>query len=170
MNLSQEEHAFIQELSEEQCKGLYEKLRAIYPVINAGYGSVNDVAHQCAEAKGVAVSTIHRWMSNYRRHGLRGLVDARGFSVAPGIPEKTAEFIRAAFLQANRDSSVEVRHLLIRRWALWKKGEQRFAIPGYETCPPDAGNGYPAGWSMSAFRRLRPPPSFTALISSASHR
>lgn len=39
-------------------------------------------------------------------------------------------------------------------WKKWRKsGLRSDGMPGYRKCPPDAGKGYPAGWSMVNLRK-----------------
>jgi len=73
------------------------------------------------------------------------------------LPPQFLEYWKGLCSRNQRKSRPQYR-ALIRRWRSWQAESSSpsaisaascsaFRIPGYDTCPPDCGKGYPSGWS-----------------------
>lgn len=108
-------------------------------------------------ALGVSIPTANRIVRRFNKGGWKALLDNRGKNNEP-LPEPFKNFARQLHLQCQRSTTGrEVQRMLVERWRLWlRTGDDKHAIPGYET-PPKAGpKGYPRGWSEDNILRFRP--------------
>jgi hypothetical protein len=114
------------------------------------------IAKAAAELK-VSIPTVNRFVRSYESAGWQALSDQRGKHNKP-LPEAFKAFVRQLHLQCQRATTGrEVHRMLIERWRLWQRaGDDKHAIPGYETPPLAGPKGYPAGWSEDNVLRMRP--------------
>lgn len=53
------------------------KLAAVRVLLAAPYGQMAPLVRAIAKRERVAPSTVNRWLANFRRHGVKGLIDTR---------------------------------------------------------------------------------------------
>lgn len=150
------------QLTPGQKSDLFRKLGVVQQVISAAYGSKEMVKAAMARSFNPPISkqAINTWLKVYDECGFRGLVDGRR-AAARGralLPDVTAQWIKDQHLRSQRnDGGKEVHRCIIDQWNLWRRtGDPQWAIPGFLTAPPDAGKGFPAGFSYESIRRCKP--------------
>ena len=133
------------------------RLDWILKISAASRGEKCKVIAKAAEDLKVSIPTVNRFVRSYETAGWQALRDQRGKNAKP-LPAAFKDFVRQLHLQAQRATSGrEVHRMLIERWRLWQRtGEDKHAIPGYDTPPPAGPKGYPAGWSDDNVLRMRP--------------
>jgi hypothetical protein len=133
------------------------RINWIMEIQQAAHGERGQVIARAADALGVSVPTVNRFVRAFSNRGWKGLIDQRGKNVRTLPPEFKA-FVRTLHLQCQRNTTGrEVHRMLIERWTLWKStGDERHAIPGYDDPPPAESTGYPLGWSEDNILRMRP--------------
>ena len=133
------------------------RLDWILKISVAGYGDKCKIIAKAAEDLKVSIPTVNRFVRIYEAAGWQALRDQRGKNAKP-LPQAFKDFVRQIHLQCQRATSGrEVHRMLIERWRLWQRtGEDKHAIPGYDTPPPAGPKGYPAGWSDDNVLRMRP--------------
>jgi hypothetical protein len=138
-------------------KAVIMRINWIIEIEQAARGERGQVIERAADALGVSVPTVNRFVRAFANRGWKGLIDQRGKNVRTLPPEFKA-FIRALHLQCQRATTGrEVHRMLIERWTLWKtSGDARHAIPGYDEPPAAESTGYPLGWSEDNILRMRP--------------
>lgn len=148
-------------LNPSQKSDLFAKLGVVQLVMSAAYGTKQSVVKSQARVLRVSEQAINQWLAAYKRHGFRGLIDGRRSAAKARamLPEVTAQWIKDEILRQGprRDVVKEVHRAVIAQWNLWRRtGDPVHALPGFYTCPPDCGKGYPAGFSIENFRRCSP--------------
>lgn len=147
-------------LSPNQKSSLFAKLGAVRLAESAAYGTKQGVIAAQARTLRVSTQAINGWIAIYRKHGFRGLVDGRKYSAQKRthLPQVTREWIKDEILRCQRrDAVAEVHRMVIAQWNKWRRtNDPQWAIPGLVTPPPDAGKGYPAGFSVENFRKCQP--------------
>jgi hypothetical protein len=68
------------------------------------------------------------------------------------LPAETQTYIATLFLRTGNIRRTW--RFLILRWGFWLDGTPENAIPGFSTCPPDSGKGYPRGMSYRTVRKF----------------
>ena len=133
------------------------RLDWIVKIESVSHGKRGRIKQAAAEALNVSIPTVDRFVRGFRDGGWRALQDQRGKNNKP-LPEAFKAFVRQLHLQCQRATTGrEVQRMLIERWRLWQKtGDDKHAIPGYETPPAAGPKGYPAGWSDDNILRFRP--------------
>jgi hypothetical protein len=98
------------------------------------------------------------------------LVDRRRFKplqqdgAVRSLPPEFLSWAGGQLLGNQRKSRPAYRDILL-RWERWRRtGESKYAIPGYDEPPRDAGKGYPAGWSYGNLMREAQPPRVELVI------
>ena len=139
---------------------LFRKLGVVVHVDQAGYGAKGSIVAGYARTLGISQQAIHQWLSAFRKSGWRALVDGRRCAARGrgALPEITRQWIQDEIIRSQRNDAVqEVHRMVIAQWRLWQRtGDPQYALPGYRTCPPDAGKGHPAGMSYETFLRCQP--------------
>jgi hypothetical protein len=149
-------------LSPGQKADLFRKLGIVQQIQAAGYGAKESMKVVIARSFNppMSVQAINHWISLYKKHGFRALIDGRraGDSARVGLPEVTRQWIKDEILRSQRrDAVAEVHRNVISQWNLWRRtGDPQWTIPGFTSPPPDAGKGFPAGFSIENFRRCQP--------------
>lgn len=147
-------------LSPNQKSSLFAKLSAVRLAESAAYGTKQGVIAAQARTLRVSTQAINGWIAIYRKHGFRGLVDGRKSAARNrlALPQITREWIKDQILNLQRrDAVAEVHRMTIAQWRQWiRTGDPQWAIPGFSSPPPDAGKGFPAGFSIENFRRCAP--------------
>ena len=148
------------EMGGGQRKDMFRKLGVVAHIGEAEYGGKGAIVAAYARTLGVSSQVIHQWSAAYRQCGWTGLVDGRrcGTRGCNCLPDVTRAWIQDEITRSQRNDAVrEVRRAVISQWRLWQRtGDPQWAVPGYPCCPPDAGRGYPAGWSYETFLRCQP--------------
>lgn len=139
---------------------LFRKLAVVYQVENAAYKTKEIIKASIARTLAISKQVIDQWLKIYKNFGFRGLIDGRHASGRGRalMPDITAEWIKDLHLRSQRnDSGREVHRQVIDQWRLWRRtGDSQYALPGFQTPPPDCGKGYPAGFSEESIRRCKP--------------
>ena len=123
----------------------------------AEHGEKGKIIAIAARDLKVSPISVSRFAKAFQKRGWQALLDERGKSKNP-LPEAFKDFVRQLHFQCQRETTGREAHrMLIERWRLWrKKGDAKYAIPGYDTPPPAGPKGYPHGWSDDNVLRLRP--------------
>jgi hypothetical protein len=82
--------------------------------------------------------------------------DARrlaGEASSSGIPEGAMRSIRK--LLRGAPTAADAWKTFIRQWERWLRGDESARLEGFDKCPPDTGQGYPAGCALRTFERLK---------------
>jgi len=150
----------LRHLSPNQKSDLFAKLGAVQLVNSAAYGTKQQVVKTQAKTLRVSAQAINGWLGLYNKHGFRALIDGRK-GAAKGrasLPDVTAQWIKDQILNCQRrDAVAEVHRMTIAQWTKWRRtGDPQWALPGFISPPPDAGKGFPAGFSVENFRRCAP--------------
>ena len=154
--------AELNELTPGQKSDLFRKLGIVQQIKQAAYGSKESVKITIARSFNppISVQAINHWLKLYTSHGFRALIDGRRAAAATrtNLPEITRQWIKDEIMRCQRrDAVAEVHRTVLAQWNLWRRtGDPQWAIPGFTTAPPDAGKGYPAGFSIENFRRCQP--------------
>lgn len=147
-------------LTESQKGNLFRKLGVVLQVDAAGRGNKGQIVATMARSMGFSKQAIHTWISAYKTHGWRGLVDGRRAAARgrTALPEITQQWIKDLILRSQRNDAIaEVHRQVLDQWRLWRRtGDPQWQIPGFRTCPPDAGKGFPQGFSYENIRRCQP--------------
>jgi len=147
-------------LNPKQKSNLFAKLGAVQMVLNAVYGTKQQVVKIQAALLRVSEQAVNLWIKLYREFGWRALVDGRKASARSrvGLPEVTRQWIKDEIMRCQRrDAVAEVHRMVIAQWNCWRRtGDPQWSIPGFISPPPDAGKGEPAGFSVETFRRCQP--------------
>jgi hypothetical protein len=145
-------------LSVKVQKAVIVRLDWILQIDRAARGKRCQVIEQAADALGVSVPTVNRFVRAFSNLGWKGLIDQRGNNLQSARPPEFDAWIKSQHLQCQRATTGrEVWRMAIERWTLWKTtGDDRYAIPGYDSPPPAEATGYPLGWSEDSLTRLRP--------------
>lgn len=147
-------------LSPNQKSNLFAKLGAVQLVNAAAYGTKQGIIATQSRTLRVSEQAINNWIGIYRNHGFRGLIDGRKGAAKSrtALPEITRQWIKDQILNCQRrDAIAEVHRMTIAQWQKWSRtGDPQWAIPGFSSAPPNAGKGYPAGFSVENFRRCAP--------------
>lgn len=150
----------LNDLTPGQKSDLFSKLGAVQLVLAAAHGSKQSVIATQARTLHVSTQAINGWLAIYKRCGFRGLIDGRraSGSARAALPEVTRQWIKDEILRSQRrDAVAEVHRNVLAQWNLWRRtGDPQWAIPGFITPPPDAGKGFPAGFSIENFQRCKP--------------
>jgi hypothetical protein len=90
------------------------------------------------------------------------------------LPEPFVTHWQSLVAEQQRQKEAPAHVALLRQWRAWARGNQAYAIPGYDTCPPaEADTGMPKGWSLQNLRRHKPSRHARAMIAigpkAASH-
>ncbi len=152
--------ADLNSLTPGQKSNLFAKLGAVQLILQAAYGTKQQIVKIQARTLHVSEQAINQWLALYKKFGFRGLVDGRR-AAAHGrgmLPDVTKQWIKDEILRCQRrDAVAEVHRMVIAQWNCWRRtGDPKWAIPGFITPPPDAGKGEPAGFSIETFRRCQP--------------
>jgi hypothetical protein len=139
-------------------KAVILRINWIIEIEQASRGKRGLVIVRAAEALGVSVPTVNRFVRAFSDLGWKGLIDQRGKNVRSGRPPEFDAWIKTQHLQCQRATTGrEVWRMAIERWTLWKTtGDPKHALPGYDEPPPAEATGYPLGWSEDSLVRLRP--------------
>jgi len=150
----------LNDLTPNQKSDLFRKLGAVQLVLSAAHGTKQSIIATQARALNVSQQAINGWLAIYKRCGFRGLIDGRRASgtARAALPEVTRQWIKDEILRSQRrDAVAEVHRNVLAQWNLWRRtGDPQWAIPGFITPPPDAGKGFPAGFSIENFQRCKP--------------
>lgn len=150
----------LNELSPGQKTDLFAKLGPVLLVESAGHGRKGAIVAAQARALRVSKQAIHTWLKQYRDNGWRGLIDGRRAAGRDraALPDVTRQWIKDQIIRMQRrDAVAEVHRMVIAQWQKWRRtGDPQWAIPGFASPPPDAGKGFPAGFSVENFRRCQP--------------
>ncbi len=150
----------IHRLTPGQKNNLFTKLGAVKLVIDASYGTKQQIIASQARALRVSPQAINGWLKLYRYHGFRALIDGRRASGAAraSLPDVTRQWLKDEILRCQRrDAVAEVHRMVLAQWNKWRRtNDPQWAIPGFVTPPADCGKGYPAGFSIENFRRCQP--------------
>jgi len=143
-----------------QKSDLFRKLGVVRKLQTAGHGEKGAIVATHARLLGVSKQAVAVWQTAFEKHGFRGLVDGRR-GVCKGraaLPQVTRNWIADKILRVQREDGIlEVHRQVIDQWRLWQRtGDPQWALPGYDTCPPDCGKGHPAGMSYETFLRCKP--------------
>jgi len=157
-------------LTPGQKSDLFAKLGVVQQLLAAGHGAKGAIVTASAKRMSVSPAAINLWLKLFNSHGFRGLIDGRR-AAAKGramLPDITRNWICDLILRAQRsDGVLEVHRQVMDQWRLWKRtGDPQWQIPGFTKCPPDAGKGFPAGFSYETFRKCQP----TAYQSKLAHQ
>ena len=150
------------ELTPEQKSDLFRKLGVVQQILGAGYGKRETMKVVIARSFNppISVQAINSWLQLYKSKGFRALVDGRRGAAKnrAALPEVTRQWIKDQVMRCQRRDAVsEVHRTVIAQWNLWRRtGDPQWAIPGFISAPPDAGKGFPAGFSVETFRRCQP--------------
>lgn len=147
-------------LTPNQKSDLFAKLGAVQLVMAAAHGTKQRIVATQARVLRVSEQAINNWIGIYRKCGYRGLIDGRKSSAKAraSLPDITRQWIKDQILNCQRrDAVAEVHRMVIAQWRKWSRtGDPQWAIPGFASAPPDAGKGFPAGFSVENFRRCAP--------------
>lgn len=134
------------------------KVQIIHPIHEAGHRQKGAMKEAAALALDCSVTTINRYLGDYRAQGFKGLVSGHINGGTKGLPVLFRDFVATLFLQNQRAlAGREVQRQLVERWNRWRRtGNAAYTIPGYDFPPADCGSGHPAGWSVDNINRLRP--------------
>jgi len=150
----------LNDLTPNQKSDLFRKLGAVQLVLSAAHGTKQSIIATQARSLNVSQQAINGWLAIYKRCGFRGLIDGRRASgtARAALPEVTRQWIKDEILRSQRrDAVAEVHRNVLAQWNLWRRtGDPQWAIPGFITPPPDAGKGFPAGFSIENFQRCKP--------------
>jgi hypothetical protein len=150
----------LHQLAPSQKSDLFTKLGVVQLVMQATYGTKQQIIATQARTLRVSPQAINQWLALYNKHGFRSLVDGRrsSSSTRVSLPEITRQWIKDEIMRMQRrDAVAEVHRTVIAQWNLWRRtGDPQWAIPGFTSPPADAGKGYPAGFSVENFRRCQP--------------
>lgn len=149
-------------LTPGQKSDLFRKLGVVRQIIAASYGHKETMKAVLSRSFNppISVQAINTWLKLYQTHGFRGLVDGRRAATTARnkLPDVTRQWIKDEILRCQRREAVaEVHRMVLAQWNLWRRtGDPQWAIPGFNSPPPDAGKGQPAGFSVENFRRCQP--------------
>ncbi|MEI8039485.1 MAG: hypothetical protein WCJ14_13945 [Verrucomicrobiota bacterium] len=150
----------LNDLTPSQKSNLFAKLGAVQLILQAAYGTKQQIVKIQARTLHVSEQAINQWLACYRKFGFRGLVDGRRMAAKGrgSLPDVTKQWIKDEILRCQRrDAVAEVHRMVIAQWNCWRRtGDPQWAIPGFSAPPPDAGKGEPAGFSIETFRRCQP--------------
>ena len=148
------------QLTPGQKGNLFRKLGVVQALQHASYKAKGPIVATQSRLLRVSPATINYWLGVYKQLGWRGLVDGRKAACKGrnALPDITRNWIQDQILRSQRNDAVmEVHRQVIAQWRLWQRtGDPQWAIPGYGTCPPDAGKGQPSGMSYETFLRCQP--------------
>lgn len=147
-------------LTPNQKSNLFAKIGAVQLVNAAAHGTKQSIVATQSRVLRVSEQAINNWVGIYRKCGYRGLIDGRKGSAKAraALPDITRQWIKDQILNCQRrDAVAEVHRMVIAQWRKWSRtGDPQWAIPGFASAPPDAGKGFPAGFSVENFRRCAP--------------
>lgn len=144
-------------LSEKMQARITHRLEWVHAILAVPHGKKGQVVSKAAEELKVSIPTVHRFVKAYRKGGWEALCDTRG-ATAQSLPPEFKDYVCELHLQCQRSTTGrEVHRMLIERWRKWQRsGEEKHAIPGYETPPPAGSKGFPRGWSEDNILRFQP--------------